>query len=345
MADQYAQMSAPELYLGPFQGITDVHFRNAFMVYFGGIDKLFTPFFTGIDTDNSKSLRTPEIDPGKNDVARTIPQILSRDAAELIRFAEQCQQKGYEEINWNLGCPFKRVANKKRGSGLLPFPVLIEEILEAYFAAAPARLSIKCRLGYADPNEIHQLIPVFNRFPLSELIVHARTGKQLYKGQVCRPCFEAIIPEVRHRLVYNGDIFTSRGFLSDREQFVGINHFMLGRGLLSDPFLAADLKGINNREMQDRKRHLHAFLIDLFDARRETIKTGPVTMGKVKELWTYLIWSFDKPQAVWRRIREIKTEQEYKQALTSIFAEFDWTGQGYAKYLLSKTEASTNDVN
>ena len=51
------------LSLAPFQGITDVVYRNAFKKHFRGIDKFYTPFFTGIQKDNSKSLRGEEISP------------------------------------------------------------------------------------------------------------------------------------------------------------------------------------------------------------------------------------------------------------------------------------------
>ena len=103
------------LSLAPFQGITDSVYRNLFKEYFSGIDKFYTPFFTGIHKDNSRSLRGEEIDVKLNDVNTLTPQILGNDADEIIRFANQCQAMGYKEINLNMGCPFPRVANKTRG--------------------------------------------------------------------------------------------------------------------------------------------------------------------------------------------------------------------------------------
>ena len=106
------------LSLAPFQGITDMVYRNCFMKHFSGIDKYYTPFFSGIQKNHAKNLQTEEIDPRCNDIHTLTPQILSNDATEILRFAEQCQQMGYREINLNLGCPFPCVANKKRGCGL-----------------------------------------------------------------------------------------------------------------------------------------------------------------------------------------------------------------------------------
>ena len=172
-----------KLSLGPFQGITDAPFRNVFKQHFGGIDKFYTPFFTGIQKDHAKNLQVEEIDPRCNDVEHLTPQILSTDAEEILRFATQCKQLGYKEINLNMGCPFPRVANKKRGSGFLPYPERVDEVFSALFERIDVKFSVKCRLGYFSPDEIYPIIEVFNKYPLSELIIHPRIGKQLYKGE------------------------------------------------------------------------------------------------------------------------------------------------------------------
>ncbi|MBK9356299.1 MAG: tRNA-dihydrouridine synthase [Bacteroidales bacterium] len=48
-----------------------------------------------------------------------VPQVLSKSAGEIIWLAQVCEQLGFKELNWNLGCPYPQVANKKRGSGIL----------------------------------------------------------------------------------------------------------------------------------------------------------------------------------------------------------------------------------
>ena len=197
------------LSLGPFQGITDAPFRNVFKRHFGGIDKFYTPFFTGIHKEeHAKNLQGEEIDPKCNDVETLTPQILSTDAEEILRFAKQCKQLGYKEINLNMGCPFPRVANKKRGCGLLPYPDMVEAMLERIFEQIDIDFSVKCRLGYFSPDEIEAIIPIFNKFPLSELIIHPRIGKQLYKGEADVERFKRLIPYINAPLVYNGDIFS-----------------------------------------------------------------------------------------------------------------------------------------
>jgi tRNA-dihydrouridine synthase len=324
-------MSEPQLSLGPFQGITDAPFRNVFKRHFGGVDKFYTPFFTGIHKEeHAKNLQGEEIDPRYNDVETLTPQILSTDAEEILRFAKQCQQLGYKEINLNMGCPFPRVANKKRGSGLLPYPDKVEAMLERVFEEIDMKFSVKCRLGYFSPDEIDAIIPIFNRFPLSELIIHPRIGKQLYKGEADVERFKALIPFINAPLVYNGDIVSVGSFeriqeIINERRFDGlndllpVNQFMLGRGILANPFLAEEIK--NSDTSNNKTQRLHAYVLDLYEDRLRHAGGSPKVLGRMKELWSYLMNSFEEPQVVWRKIKKINALKEYEEAVELIFKE------------------------
>lgn len=314
------------LSLGPFQGITDAPFRNVFKKHFGGIDKYYTPFFTGIQKDHAKNLQVEEIDPTCNDVETLTPQILSTEAEEILRFASQCKELGYKEINLNMGCPFPRVANKKRGSGLLPYPEKIEAMLNAVFERIDLNFSIKCRLGYFDPDEIVPVIDIFNQYPLSELIIHPRIGKQLYKGEADVKRFAELIPMIKAPLVYNGDIVSVDSFERIRKQVQPVNEFMLGRGLLANPFLAEEIKKNGDfnefsEPVRQKKDRLHAYVMDLYEDRLRHAGGSPKVLGRMKELWSYLMYSFDEPQDIWRKIKKINVLKEYEEAVDAVFQE------------------------
>ena len=320
-------MSQPFLSLGPFQGITDAPFRNVFKRHFGGIDKFYTPFFTGIHKEeHAKNLQGEEIDPKCNDVETLTPQILSTDAEEILRFAKQCKQLGYKEINLNMGCPFPRVANKKRGCGLLPYPDKVEELLERVFEEIDIKFSVKCRLGYFNDDEINAILPIFNRFPLSELIIHPRIGKQLYKGEADVERFAALIPSINAPLVYNGDIVSVESFERIHEAVRPVDQFMLGRGILANPFLAEEIANDIERDtsnaplqQQNKTERLHAYIIDLYEDRLHHAGGSPKVLGRMKELWSYLMHSFDAPQDIWRKIKKINALKEYEEQVEQIF--------------------------
>lgn len=313
-------MENVKLSLGPFQGITDAPFRNVFKKHFGGIDKYYTPFFTGIQKDHAKNMQVEEIDPRCNDVETLTPQILSTDAEEILRFASQCKALGYKEINLNMGCPFPRVANKKRGCGLLPYPEKIDAMLSTVFERIDLKFSIKCRLGYFSPDEIVPVIEVFNHYPLSELIIHPRIGKQLYKGEADVQRFVALMPTVKAPLVYNGDIVSVESFERISHQVQPVHEFMLGRGLLANPFLAEDIRMIQPSSL-NRTERLRDYVNDLYEDRLQHAGGSPKVLGRMKELWSYLMHSFDEPQDIWRKIKKINALKEYEEAVETVFRE------------------------
>ena len=306
------------LSLAPFQGITDVVYRNVFKKHFAGIGKFYTPFFTGIQKDNSKSLRGEEISPDFNDVKTVVPQILSNTAEEIIRFANQCKSIGYTEYNLNMGCPFPRVANKTRGCGLMADPDRTIKMLNDVFEQIDGiKFSIKCRLGYYNDEEIYAFVDTFNTLNFSEIIIHPRIGKQMYTGEASIDKFKALIQLINKPLVYNGDIF-------DVEKYNMVAPFapiMLGRGLLTNPFLAEQIQHIENQK--DKKHRLHDFVVDLYVERLRHAGGSPKIIGSMKELWKYMMNIFDDPQNVWRKVKKVNHLDEYETAVETIFNEYN----------------------
>ncbi len=332
-------MEQPHLQLGPFQGITDVWFRKSFQSYFSGIDRFFTPFFSGIDTEKSKSLSVAEIDPTFNDTTNLIPQLLSNNADEVIRFSRQTAEKGYSLININMGCPSSIVTRKKRGSGLLPYPELIQNMTQKLSVQIGHQYSIKCRLGYLNQDEIDELIPIFNAARLDQLIIHARIGKQMYKGVPNFEKFDSIRESIHADLIYNGDIFSVENYNTYQKMFPDIAGWMLGRGLLSDPFLAQDIKSqTENTDKNNRLYIVQNFVEELYYLRRKHTNDNLNILGRMKELWSYLRFSFSNEQEVWRLIRKTTSFDAYEDAVAEVFRSNDWEGVGYSKKAVIEAE-------
>lgn len=316
------------LSLAPFQGITDVVYRNVFKKHFAGIGKFYTPFFTGIQKDNSKSLRGEEISPDFNDVKTLVPQILSNTSEEIVRFANQCKSMEYEEFNLNMGCPFPRVANKTRGCGLMADPDrTIKMLNDVCDQIEGIKFSIKCRLGYYNDEEIYAFIDTFNTLNFSEIIIHPRIGKQMYTGEASLEKYKALIPLINKPLVYNGDIFTVANYIHVRNSCrdamnrISSPTIMLGRGLLTNPFLAEEIQRIENQ--RDKKQRLHDFVVDLYDERLRHAGGSPKIIGSMKELWKYMMNIFDDPQNVWRKVKKVNHLDEYETAVETIFNEYN----------------------
>ncbi len=318
--------SNTSIYLAPFQGITTFTYREVYSKYFDCVDKLFTPFFTGIQKPNSLAKRAYEFNFPKQNQVDVVPQILSKDTNEIIKFINLCDNKGFKEVNWNLGCPYPRVANKKRGSGMLPYPDMVFEILDEVMPNINIGLSIKCRLGYFHYEEIFELLKVYNSFNLLELIIHARLGKQLYTGDVNIDVLKTVIEKSKIPIAYNGDVFSKNDFNNFKKELPETDIWMIGRGLLVDPFLPMKIKGTCKTSLMEQKNLTYRFITDLYIAYRKKANDRLQAIGVIKELWGFMAYSFNEPQRVFNTIKKTSSFDEYEEKVAHVFKNFNWLG-------------------
>ncbi len=310
----------PFFYMAPIRGITEADFRNIFHHHFGGCDAAIAPFINPQRFANFKEKHLTDLLPKNNPLLPVVPQLLHTDADDFLALSDRLGDLGYEHVNWNLGCPAPTVTKKKRGSGLLPHTDTILSFMERVLPRLQGNLSIKTRLGYADRNELFTLLPLLNDFPLKEIIIHTRLGNQLYRGNTDLEGFSICQKLSRHTLVYNGDITDMESFRNLQNSFPEIQRWMLGRGLLSDPFLASTLKGIHTSSDTDRKR-LKEFHHDLYTCYSTKLFGPSHILGRMKQIWAYLIHSFPDRQHLWKKIKKVRTEVQYEKVIEELFGE------------------------
>ena len=306
------------LTLAPLKGFTEAPYRNAAAAFFKGFDAAMAPFVVTIKGRKYPNSHLKDLLPENNQGWPIIPQVLSNDAAGFAKLAARLHDLGYDTINWNLGCPFPRVAKKIRGSGLLPHPEKIDRILDHLLSEVPVRLSIKTRIGRFDAEEMEALMPVFNRYPLAELIVHPRTGTQMYAGQPDLEVFSACLERSQHPVVYNGDINTVADYRNLADRFTSVDRWMLGRGALADPFLPAAIKGqvVPANEKLEIIRRFH----DRLFAAYAQVLSGPSHLGdKMKGFWLYLSRSFENGPKVLKQIQKTRKTEHYTDVVSRFF--------------------------
>ncbi|MFP4064942.1 MAG: tRNA-dihydrouridine synthase [Bacteroidales bacterium] len=310
--------STTNLSMAPFRGITTRGFRHAFARHIGGCDQLFAPFVSGTGTKKVHPEKLSDLLPPDEQIP-VVPQVLSNNAEEIILLGNTLYDHGFTNLNWNLGCPFSRIAHKKKGSGILPHPDLLDRLLDKIFSEIRIGFSVKTRLGYHHPEEIGQIWPVLNRYPLLEVILHPRTGKQLYRGQADPQAFARWREECRHPLVYNGDIANITVFRNFHKLFPGQTRWMPGRGILTDPFLALSIKNVLPEEKIRRKS-----LADFHQALQESATSIPgeaKQLGWMKAIWHYLSGSFANSAEVSRRIKRSRSLKTYRAAVDYAFQQ------------------------
>jgi tRNA-dihydrouridine synthase len=314
------------LWLAPIRGVTGDLFRGAFARHFPGFDGALAPFIRPLPDNRLKPSDLRELAPENNQALPVVPQIISNDPRQIISLGRALFDLGYDTLNWNLGCPYPMVAKKKRGSGLLPDPERIDAILSQVVPAIPNRLSLKLRLGRQRPEEIGHLLPIFNRYPLTELIIHPRLGVQMYKGDVDLEGFAECLRCSRHPLTYNGDLNDVQTYRSLKQRFPDVTSWMLGRGALANPFLPGALKGHPVSSPEARRTLLVAFHDDLLAGYAERLSGPGHLLNKMREVWPYLAGAFLNRKRVYRQIRKAATMEEYAAVAASIFGEAPMMG-------------------
>ncbi|MFE3872436.1 tRNA dihydrouridine synthase [Flavobacterium sp. ZS1P70] len=303
----------------PLQGFTDFRFRNAQNKIFGGIDTFYSPYIRL----NGKMVIKPSYErdllPENNLDLEVIPQVITNDADEFLFVAKYVRELGYKELNWNLGCPYPMVTKSGMGSGLINNPDKINTILHRAHSESDIIVSMKMRLGYENSEEILDVLPILDTYPIKNIAIHARIGKQLYKGGVNLDAFQLCVDTTKHKLYYNGDITSVAKFHEMEERFPSIDHWMIGRGLISDPFLPSMIRNNTSEYPENKIELFSAFHDTLYAIYSESLSGSTHILLKMYHLWEYFSATFSNPHKVLKKIKKAQSIRNYEAAVAEIF--------------------------
>lgn len=304
--------------LAPLKGVTDAIYRNVFSEFYGGVDWAVTPFVSTVSAARIKQKYLRDLLPQNNSGMPIVPQIMSKSAIDFMVMATALFDLGYAHINWNLGCPYPMVAKKGRGSGMLPYPDQIESFLDRVVPAIPNQLSIKMRLGRHRKEEIFELLPILDRYPIKLLIIHPRTGVQMYEGRPDLATFSQCLNTTCHTVVYNGDILTRSDLEELCKQFPKVAAWMIGRGVIQDPYLPLLIKGqiLDDALRMRRFERFHEALLAAYATRL----CGPShLLNRMKCLWAYFQGAFVNGHKVGKQIRKTRSIDQYRSITKTFF--------------------------
>ena len=317
-----------KILFAPLQGYTTGIYRKAHAEIFGGIDAYYAPFLrieNGLPRE--KDLRDLEKNEKCANATRTnikvIPQIIANNVHEFKSLADALLQKGFTEIDFNMGCPYPMQVNRHRGAGILGDVHAVQEIMDeigklssAATKAAPIKFSVKMRLGQESPNEAFALLPILNETPLTHITLHPRLGKQQYKGAIDFNSFERFYNECKLPLVFNGDITTVSQINQLESKYPKLAGVMIGRGLLARPSLAAEYKDTAPQDLLGKIQQMHQVI---FDNACKTYQGDSQILSHVQSFWDYLEPSL--PKKVFKKIQKAGKLSEYDAAIQSLIME------------------------
>ena len=300
----------------PMEGVTGDLFRQAQARHFDKADRYYTPFLSTTSSRTLAAREMRELDPAHNKGLNVIPQLMGNDPDDFLWMAGAIRDLGYTEVNLNLGCPSGTVTAKKKGAGLLAERELLERMLDGIFRACPLPISIKTRLGRDSAAEFPALVELYNRYPVTELIVHARIMTQQYDGMPDLDAFSCALRESRAPVCYNGDVFDVPAAERLAERFPALERIMIGRGLAANPGFLNEAR-TGTPPTSDALRAFHDSLYELTRAR---IPDKRAALFRMKEAWRYLGCAFEDPAKPMKAIRKATQLPDYEAAVRMLFA-------------------------
>lgn len=326
--------------LAPMEGITSYIYRNALAKYYGGVDTYFSPF---ISTHKDKELNFKEkneIRAENNSGLILVPQVLTANVDEFIYTSEKIKSFGYDHVNINFGCPSATVTTKGKGSGILQDNEKLDRLLYEIFSRTDIKVSVKTRLGYSDEGEWEDLLHIYEKYPLEELIVHARIREDFYNGDA-RVHALARYDMSKVTFSYNGDIFSVDDYIRITDTFEHMKAVMIGRGIIARPWLACRIKAETQKPLGDDEMNtggisgistpegmnvFKEFLREVISGYDKIMPGEKNTLFKLKELWVYMIHPFEDGECykdidakkLLKSIRKCNSLKELKVIINSL---------------------------
>lgn len=297
-------------YFAPMEGLTDSIYRRLHHKYFPGVDRYYMPFISPTIHRQLTHKEDRELPLADSVGFTAVPQVLTKVSDDFLWAAQVCRDRGYDEVNLNIGCPSGTVVSKGKGSGMLRDAVVLNRFLEEIFSASPLPVSVKTRLGLEKSEEFPAILEVLNQYPIKELTVHPRVRKQFYDGTVDMEMFDYAVRNSHNPLCYNGDILSLQQAETLLQKYPQIRSVMIGRGLIADPGM---LSGGTD------KAALEAFMNELMSVYEVEFGGSRNAIFRLKENWSFLHSRFEGCDKLWKRLRKTTDAAEFKSITAEIF--------------------------
>ncbi len=298
-------------YFAPMEGLTDSIYRRVHHKHFGGVDRYYMPFFSPTVHRCLTRKEDRELPMADSVSFTAVPQIMTKVPEDFLWAAQVCKDRGYAQVNLNIGCPSGTVVAKGKGAGMLRDPDGLDRFFDEVFADAPIPISVKTRLGVDDDENFPRLMDIFNRYPIHELTVHPRVRKDFYKNPLHMECFDYAASVSKNPLCYNGDLCSLGDIHAIESRYPQLSGVMLGRGLIADPGML---------DCGTAVQVLKAFHDELLETYTEAFGSQRNAMSRLKENWFYLAHKFDGGEKLFKALRKSTDFSQYQAVTEEIFA-------------------------
>lgn len=225
--------------LAPMAGVTDLPFRLLCREMGVGLLSMEMVSAKAILYKNRNTESLMEIAPGENPIAL---QLFGSDPEILGEIAAQIQNRPFDILDFNMGCPVPKVVNNQEGSALMKQPELVREIASSLVKASEKPVTVKIRKGFDDAHvNAVEIAKILEDCSVAAVAVHGRTREQYYSGKADWEIIRKVKEAVSIPVIGNGDVDSPKAAVEMLEQ-TGCDGVMIGRAAQGNPWLFREIR-------------------------------------------------------------------------------------------------------
>jgi tRNA-dihydrouridine synthase B len=304
-------------FLAPLAGYTHLAFR-VMLRRLGGLGMATTDLVQSqmLVSETRKSLELVATCPEDNPLS---VQIYSGVIPQLVAAAKWLEDRGYEGIDINMGCPMAKVNGSGGGARLMCNTSGATEMVGRVIDAVQLPVTVKMRLGWdSDQLTAPELAAAFENIGVAAVTVHGRTRQQGFGGNVNRSGIRETVQAVKSMpIIANGDVRTPEDALSMLAE-TGCAAVAIGRGAMLDPWIFRKLQDIETgqKSREPTADEQVAFLSDHFTLMAE--QHGDYSCLLFRKFAAWYGATLGIPEYLEDRLRRFESESEFRQLVTEI---------------------------
>ena len=225
--------------LAPMAGVTDLPFRLLCARFGSSLQCMEMVSAKAIYYNNKNTEALMEIHPDERPVSL---QLFGSEPELMGQMAHKIEDKPFDILDINMGCPVPKVVNNGEGSALMKDPVLVGKIVESVAKAIDKPVTVKIRKGFDDEHvNAAEIAHIAQESGAAAVTVHGRTREQYYSGAADWDIIAAVKDAVSIPVIGNGDVTDGKSAKAMMEQ-TGCDGVAVGRACRGNPFIFREIK-------------------------------------------------------------------------------------------------------